>query len=51
MQESALVMDCIDFIKKSTDTNYSSRRAGVVRQGNWCGHDPESPVFFKATGT
>ncbi|BCA93666.1 hypothetical protein TUM19329_00270 [Legionella antarctica] len=47
MQENALVMDCIDFIEKSTGKDYSSRRAGVVRQGNWCGHDPESPRFFQ----
>jgi hypothetical protein len=47
MQESALVMDCIDFIEKSTAKDYSSRRDGVVRQGNWCGHDPESPRFFQ----
>lgn len=47
MQESALVMDCIDFIEKSTGKDYGSRRAGVMRQGNWCGHDPESPRFFQ----
>jgi len=46
MQESALVMNCIDFIEKSTGKDYSSRREGLVRQGNWCGHDPESPRFF-----
>lgn len=46
MQESALVMDCIDFIEKSTSKDYSSRREGLVRQGNWCGHNPESPRFF-----
>lgn len=47
MQESALEMDCIDFIEKSTGKDYSARRAGVVRQGNWCGHNPDSPRFFQ----
>jgi hypothetical protein len=49
MQESALVMDCIDFIEKSKAT--SIRRAGVERQGNWCGHDPEAPRFFQKPQT
>lgn len=48
MQESALMMESIDFINKSiSENNYRSRRDGGVRQGNWCGHDPTSPRFFQ----
>lgn len=48
MQESALMMNCIDLIEKSTSKDdHGSRRAGMVRQGNWCGHDPDSPRFFQ----
>ncbi len=47
MQESALEKDCLDFIVKSTGKDYSLRRAGVLRQGNWCGHNPQSPRFFQ----
>ncbi|BCA97180.1 hypothetical protein TUM19329_35410 (plasmid) [Legionella antarctica] len=47
VQEGVLVKDCIDFVEKSTGKEYKARRAGVVRQGNWCGHDPDSPRFFQ----
>ena len=47
MQESAFVKNCVDFLEKSIDKDYSTRRAGVVRQGNWCGHAPQSPRFFQ----
>ena len=47
MEESALEMACMDFIEESTGQDYKTRRVAVVRQGNWCGHDPETPRFFQ----
>jgi len=27
--------------------SFINRRAGIIRQGNWCGHSPALPRFFK----
>ena len=47
MQESALVIGSMNFIEQTTGNDYNFRRAGVARQGNWCGHDPKTPRFFQ----
>lgn len=44
----ALTINCIDLPEQSTGNNgRGCRRVGMVRQGNWCGHNPDFPRFFQ----
>ena len=47
MEKSALPADSLDVAGQPKYIDYSTRRAGLGREGNWCGHAPLSPRFFQ----
>ena len=47
MQKTASVVGCLQIDEPSMCEDYINRRLGLERRGNWCGHRPDLPRFFK----
>ena len=48
MKKSAVVVGCAQLNERLSYEGVINRRAGLISQGNWCGHSPTDPRFFKA---